>query len=414
MFLSLLKENLFFAMAALWASRLRTFLSLLGITIGILAIISVFTIVDSLEHNIRSSIESLGKNVIFIQKWPWTFEENFPWWKYVNRPVSRLQESNELRKRIRNAEAVAFQVGFRKTVKSENNSIENVSISAVSHDYNKINAMDVATGRYFSEAESGAGVNVCLLGYNVANGLFSPYVNPVGETVKISGQKLRIIGVFNKQGEDIFGNSMDDKILLSVNYVAKLVDLKNDNLDPLILVKGKPGITNEQLKDELMGAMRGIRRLKPNAEPDFALNEIQLLSRDFDSLFGIIGTAGWIIGGFSILVGGFGIANIMFVSVKERTNLIGIQKALGAKNYSILMQFLFESILLSMLGGGIGLLIVALLAPFVGDWFSMEVFLSRSNVILGLTVSFLIGIISGFIPAYGASQLDPVEAIRTG
>lgn len=412
MFFTLLKENFFFAVTALWASRLRTFLSLGGITIGILAIISVFTIVDSLEHNIRSSIESLGKNVIFIQKWPWTFEENFPWWKYVNRPVSSLQESNELRKRIHDAEAVAFQVSFRKTVKAENNSIENVSVSGVSHDYGKINAMNIAEGRYFSEVESGAGVNVCLLGYNVAKGLFGQFVSPVSSTIKISGQTLKVIGVFNKQGEDLFGNSMDDKILLPVNYVAKLVDLRNENLDPLILVKGRPGVSNEQLKDELMGAMRGIRRLKPNSEADFALNEIQLLSRDFDVMFGIIGTAGWIIGGFSILVGGFGIANIMFVSVKERTNLIGIQKALGARNYSILMQFLFESVLLSMAGGVVGLLIVAVLAPQVGNWFSMEVFLSRSNVILGLTVSFLIGIISGFIPAYEASQLDPVEAIR--
>ncbi|MFN5183767.1 MAG: ABC transporter permease [Bacteroidota bacterium] len=413
MFLSLVKENLFFALGALWGAKLRTFLSLLGITIGILAITTVFTIVDSLEYNIRDSIESLGKNVIFIQKWPWTFEENFPWWKYVNRPVPRLYEANDLKKKVKNADAVAFQISFNKTVKSDNNSIENVTISGASHDYNRINSMDVDNGRYFSEVESGAGMNLCLLGHNVARGLFGELLNPVGAQIKISGQKIKVIGVFKKQGEDIFGNSMDNKVLLPINYVAKLADLKSENLSPIILVKGKQGVSNDELKDELMGAMRSIRRLKPDAEQDFSLNEIQLLSKDFDSMFGIIGTAGWIIGGFSILVGGFGIANIMFVSVKERTSLIGIQKSLGAKNYSILMQFLFESVILSLIGGGIGLLILAVLAPLAGEWFGMTVFLSKANVILGITVSFLIGIISGFIPAYGASQLDPVEAIRT-
>lgn len=412
MFLTLLKENLIFALNSLWGNKLRTFLSLLGITIGILAITTVFTIVDSLEYNIRSSIESLGKNVIFVQKWPWTFEENFPWWKYVNRPVPRLYEANDLKKKIKNAEAIAFQISFRKTVKSDNNSIENVTISGASHDYIKINSMEVENGRYFSEVESGAGVNVCLIGYNVAMGLFGGYLNPVGSFIKINGNKIKVVGVFKKQGEDIFGNSMDNKVLLNINFVAKLADLRNENLGPIILVKGKPGVSNEELKDELTGVMRGIRRLKPNSEQDFALNEIELLSKDFDSMFGIIGTAGWIIGGFSILVGGFGIANIMFVSVKERTSLIGIQKSLGAKNYSILMQFLFESVILSLIGGAIGLLVLAIVAPLAGEWFGMTVFLSRANIILGLTVSFLIGIISGFIPAYGASQLDPVEAIR--
>ncbi len=413
MWLTLVKENLVFALNALWSARLRTFLSLLGITIGILAIISVFTIVDSLEMNLRGSIESLGKNVVFIQKWPWTFNENSPWWKYMNRPVPRLYEANELKKKIKNADAVAFHVGFRRTIKSGNNSIENVSVSGASHEYLRIQPFEIYSGRYFTEAESSAGVNVAVLGYNVATGLFGSYLNPVGSEIKISGKKVKVIGVCEKEGENMIGNTMDNQVLVPINFIAKLADLKSENLDPFIMVKGKPGISNEELKDELMGAMRSIRRLSPNTEENFALNEIQLLSAGFDEMFNFIGTAGWIIGGFSILVGGFGIANIMFVSVKERTNLIGIQKSLGAKNYSILMQFLFESVILSMAGGALGLIIVAIVAPLAGDWFGMEVFLSRSNIILGITISFLIGIISGFVPAYGASQLDPVEAIRS-
>lgn len=413
MFFRLLKENFLFAFAALWSAKLRTFLSLLGITIGILAIITVFTIVDSLEYNIRGSIESLGKNVIFIQKWPWSFEENSPWWKYMSRPVPRLSESYELKKRIRNAEAVAFHVNFTRTVKFNNNAIENVSISGASHEFQRLQNFEIAKGRYFTDAESGAGVNVALLGHNVAAGLFGQFLNPVDNYITVSGRKIKVIGVLKKEGENMIGNTMDNQILVPINFVAKLADLRSESLNPFIMVRGKPGVPNEQLKDELMGAMRSIRRLKPSADQDFALNEIQLLSAGFDEMFGIIGTAGWIIGGFSILVGGFGIANIMFVSVKERTSLIGIQKSLGAKNYSILMQFLFESVLLSMAGGALGLLVVAIIAPLAGEWFGMDVFLSRSNIILALTVSFLIGIISGFVPAYGASQLDPVEAIRS-
>lgn len=413
MFLKLLKENIIFASFSLWSNKLRTFLSLLGITIGILSIISVFTIVDSLESNIRGSVESLGKNLIYIEKWPWVFAENTPWWKYINRPTPQLNEAAELKKRIKDAAAVSFQVGFKKTIKARNNSIENVGITWVSHEYERVHSFTIENGRYFTDAESGIGANVCILGCNVALGLFGGFIDPVGNEIKISGKKLKVIGVFKKEGESILGSTMDNAVIAPINYIARIADLKSENLDPFITVKGKPGITNEQLKDELMGAMRGIRRLKPAAEENFALNEIQLLSAGFDTMFGIIGTAGWIIGGFSILVGGFGIANIMFVSVKERTSLIGIQKSLGAKNYSILMQFLFESIFLSLIGGIFGLLIVALICPLAGAWFGMEVSLSYANIILGITISFLIGIISGFIPAYGASQLDPVEAIRS-
>jgi putative ABC transport system permease protein len=190
------------------------------------------------------------------------------------------------------------------------------------------------------------------------------------------------------------------------------MDVRSENSDPYIAVKAKPGITNAQMIDELTGIMRGVRRLKPLADDDFALNETNLISKGFDVLFDIISLAGWIIGGFSILVGGFGIANIMFVSVKERTSLIGIQKSLGAKNYFILMQFLSESVFLSLLGGIIGLTLTWLLTKAGQGVIDMDIQLSQTNIILGLTISVLIGVVSGFVPAYSASQLDPVEAIR--
>lgn len=411
LFLGLLKESIFFALAALVNNKLRTLLSLLGITIGIFAIIFVFTIVDSLEKNLRSSVASLGENVIFVQKWPWTFGPDYPWWKYINRPLPDYTEMDDIMRKCNGAESAAFLVTGRRTVQHSNSSIENVSIVCASHQYELVRNFDIADGRYFTEIESSAGRPVAIIGDVLAKVLFPGY-SPVGQTIKIGGAKAVIVGVFKKEGESILGGSTDTQVLVPVNYARNLVDIRNESLDPQIMVRAKPGVTNEQLIDELTGIMRSIRRLKPLADDDFALNQTSLISTQFDSLFDFVGIAGWIIGGFSILVGGFGIANIMFVSVKERTNLIGIQKSLGAKNYFILFQFLSESIVLSLIGGGIGLLIIYVVTLLAGDAFDMEIALTQSNIILGLTISILIGVISGFVPAYGASQLDPVEAIR--
>jgi putative ABC transport system permease protein len=411
--LTLLKESIVFAWLALVANKLRTFLSLLGITIGIFAIITVFTIVDSLERNIRGSVQSLGDNVVFVMKWPWTFGPDYPWWKYINRPVPVYSELAEVQRKSKSAEAMGFRIGARKILKQKNNTIENALVSGWSYGYGQVKSFDIVEGRYFREDEAEGGYNVVILGNAIAEGLFPNNEYPIGKTIKVAGRNCKVIGLFKKEGESMLGNTMDNQAVVPYNFARLLMDVKSENSDPFIAVKAKPGVTNAQLKDELTGIMRSIRGLKPLADDDFALNETNLLSKNFDSLFDIVGIAGAIIGGFSILVGGFGIANIMFVSVRERTNLIGIQKSLGAKNYFILSQFLFEAVFLSLIGGVIGLLLIYGLTLLAAGSIDMEITLTRSNIILGLTISVLIGIISGFIPAYGASQLDPVEAIRT-
>jgi putative ABC transport system permease protein len=411
--LTLLKESIVFAWQALVSNKLRTFLSLLGITIGIFAIITVFTIVDSLERNIRGSVQSLGENVVFVMKWPWTFGPDYPWWKYMNRPVPVYSELAELQRKIKGADALGFRIGARKTLKHNNNTVENAIVSGWSFDYSKIKAFDIIDGRYFREDEAEGGYNVVILGYSIAQGLFPNDESAVGKTIKVAGKNCKVIGLIKKEGESMLGNTMDNQAVVPYNFGRLLMDVKSENSDPFIAAKAKPGVTNAQLKDEITGVMREIRGLKPMADDDFALNETNLLSKNFDGLFDMVSIAGAIIGGFSILVGGFGIANIMFVSVRERTNIIGIQKSLGAKNYFILSQFLFEAVFLSLIGGIIGLLLIYLLTLGLHAVIDMEITLTRSNIILGLSVSVLIGIISGFIPAYGASQLDPVEAIRT-
>lgn len=411
MFLVLFKESIIFATNALTTNKLRTFLSLLGITIGIFAIIIVFTILDSFESNLRKSVKSLGDDVIFVQKWPWTFGPDYPWWKYINRPVPQYPELDAIMRKCDGAQAAAFSVSSQVTLKHLSSSIENVSMTAASHDYNQVKNFEIADGRYFTELESAAGRPVVIIGDMLATTLF-PMQSAVGQLIKLNGNRVMVVGVFKKEGESILGNSMDKEVLLPVNYARNLVDLKNENMDQVIMLRAKPGVSNSELIDELTGIMRSVHKLHPREDDDFALNQTSLISNQFDSLFGVVGIVGWVIGGFSILVGGFGIANIMFVSVKERTHIIGIQKSLGAKNLFVLSQFLFEAIFLSLIGGAIGLLLVYLITLIAGG-FDMEITLSRSNIILGLTISILIGIVSGFVPAYGASQLDPVEAIRS-
>lgn len=410
-FFRILKESFQFAIHALTVNKLRTLLSLLGVTIGILTIVAVFTVFDSLEKSIRGSVEELGSNVIYVQKWPWGGGGEYAWWKYYQRPEPSYDEMEKLQRRLKNAENVAFAFGVNQTAKFRRNSVENVAVTVVSHAYNEIWQYGLEQGRFFSEIESRRGVPVVILGKDVAEGLF-PTGNPLGKEIQILGRRLRIIGIIEKQGSSLVGQDIDETVFVPVNYVRSLMSLKNQN-GAIIMAKAKESVELSALRDEMEGAMRSIRRLKPKAENNFALNEISIISNSLDGLFRVVGIAGAVIAGFSILVGGFGIANIMFVSVRERTNQIGIQMSLGAKRHFILLQFLLEAIILCLVGGLVGIGIVAILINFTGS-FPFEVVLSFSNVMLGVSISLIIGVVSGFIPALMASQLYPVEAIRQG
>ena len=409
MYFRLFMEALHFAWQAIVNNRLRTFLSLLGVTIGIVAIISVFTIVDALEKNVRDSVESLGENVVYIQKWPWGGSGEYQWWKYYKRPKVTFKEFKQIKERCANANTVAFSFGGSRTVKNGNNVLENVEVNGISYEYPQILSFNIADGRFFTQSEMSSGKNFVLIGHNVAEALFD--FNPVGEIIKISGINAKVIGVIEKQGESITGNSHDDKVLCSYLFAKRFLNERRS--DPVIMVSTLDGVTNEELKNEIRGIMRTIRRVRPMEDDNFSMNEVSLIKQGLDQLFSVIGMAGWIIGGFSILVGGFGIANIMFVSVKERTKIIGIQKALGAKNIFILLQFLFESIFLCVLGGFFGLAIVWILATVAGNMLDFNLNLTTQNIILGLWVSAIIGVISGIIPAFSASRMNPVDAIRS-
>lgn len=411
-FLRIFQESLQFAWHALTVNKLRTFLSLIGVTIGILTMVSVFTIFDSLESSIRGSVQNLGSNVIYVQKWPWGGSGEYPWWKYYQRPEPSFDELAQLERRMETAEILAYAFGKSQTVNFGRNTVEGVDVISISHRFNDIWQHEFQAGRYFSVLESQRGSPVTVLGADVAEALF-PAGNALGQNIRILGRKLRVIGVLVKEGSSLVGNNVDGALWVPANYTRSLMSLKNRE-GAFIMAKARPEVELSQMRDELEGHMRAMRRLKPRAENDFALNEISLISNSLDSLFGVIGTAGLVIGGFSILVGGFGIANIMFVSVRERTNQIGIQKSLGAKRHFILLQFLLEAMILCLLGGALGILIVAGAIPIFASDFDFDVALSVGNVMQGLMISAAVGLISGFVPALMAARLDPVEAIRRG
>jgi putative ABC transport system permease protein len=411
----ILQESLQTAYKTIVVNKLRTILSLLGITIGIFAIISVFTVLDSLESNVRDSLAGLGDDVIYVEKWPWAPEEGreYEWWKYFNRPVPTLKEYQELKKRLKKAGNVCFVAARGKTISYLNNSAEDILVWGVSEDFEKSRSISLESGRYFTDFEIYSGMNYAIIGNNLAKEFFEDE-NPVGRKIKISGNKAIIIGMIQKEGKSMIGGgSMDEHIVLPVRFFSKFINLREERSNPMIWIKAGENIPVNELKDEIRGVLRAIRRLKPSADDNFALNQSSMISAGVDQIFKVINVAGWIIGMFSILVGGFGILNIMFVSVRERTNMIGIQRAMGAKRNYIMLEVLYESGLLSILGGIIGLLLIFCGTLIINNTSDFEIHLSLRNIIRGLIISACIGIIAGLFPAYKASRLNPVEAITT-
>ncbi|MFT6147700.1 MAG: putative ABC transport system permease protein, partial [Saprospiraceae bacterium] len=359
-FFKIFGEGIRQAIHQLISNKLRTFLSLLGITIGILCVISVLSAVSSLEYNIRSSFEQLGDDVVYVNRFNWGENPQDNWFKIMRRPEPDFDDYEAVVRNVRSYEKAAFSsfIGA-KSMEYKSDNISNVFLIGITYDYESIFQLMFEQGRYFSLSEYNNGSNTIVLGYEVAAGIFGEGGNAIGKKVKIAGRKMLVVGVLEKEGQDLINPVNFDQVAFIPYYTARsMMALQEGDIQ----VKAAEGVSTDQLKDELTATLRNERQLKPTEEDNFALNELSVLSGFFDTFFGTLNIAGWIIGGFSLIVGGFSVANIMFVSVRERTGLIGIKKALGAKNYFILLEFLVESIILCILGGIVGLALVYLLA----------------------------------------------------
>jgi putative ABC transport system permease protein len=411
MFFRLLKEGFIFAFNSVIVNKLRTFLSLLGITIGIFCIISVFTVLDWMEKSVHDSISSLGENVIYVHKFPWGLNFNEPWWDLIKRPVVSKNDYQAILNRSTKTAAACFTVSQSEPLKYRKNIANNVEIMSVTPEFVNIRAFEVENGRYFSPDESASGKNVAVIGAVIAERLFEK-ADPVGKQFTISGKRTTVIGVFKKEGKGgISDSGMDEETLVPLNFGMTFINMKNMFLNATLMIKAKEGVPLQELSDETTMILRASRKLRPNETDDFALNKASLISQSFDGVFAGINIGGWVIGGFAILVGGFGIANIMFVSVRERTNIIGIQKALGAKKFFILQQFLVESMLLSVIGGLLGILMIFIATLVINYLYDLNMYLTVSNMFLAVFISGLIGVVAGYAPANTAAKMNPVEAI---
>ena len=411
-YLQLLKESFNFAIKSLRDNKLRTFLSLLGVTVGIFSIISVLSAVDSLNKSIQDSLAGLDKNMITLSKFSFA-PTDVPRWQRLRFPQVTYQEFEFLKRELPNTEAVVYiMFGVNTTAKYNGKTLSNLNVEATSSGVELINDIKIEKGRIYNEAETNAGSPVVLLGHSIAEQLFG-YEDPLGKEVRMFGRKLMVIGVLKKYGE--MGNGADDNAYVPANFVRNFMNTGPQGMPCGVTIKPKKGVDAAEFEGVLRQKLRTYRGLKPNDIDNFFLNKISSFTDMIDQTIGMMNVVGWIIRGFSILVGGFGIANIMFVSVKERTNLIGVQKSLGAKNQFILFQFLFEAVLLAIFGGLLGLIAVwALTIGISASFDEFKFVLSVKNISIGLGISLVVGLLSGIIPASSAARLNPVEAIRTG
>jgi putative ABC transport system permease protein len=395
------------------SNKLRTFLSLLGITFGIFCIISVLATINGMKTAVQNDIKALGSNTVFIDKWEYMNSNDYPWWRFVKRPSPKFEEVAELKDRVPIIQNATFLTQDNSVVEFENDILSGINYYGAGEDFAKIEHFGISDGRYLQQTDFDRGTNSLVLGYNIAEKLFSKPELAIGKTVRLKGGRPAIvIGVIEKQGQsmmDMWG--YDNCVIMPHKFLRQIT--RDEDAQPKIIVEGKENISIPALKEELTGAMRSIHKLSPGQEDDYALNDIESFSREMDKIFSNINKGGWAIAALSLIVGMFGVANIMFVTVRERTGQIGLKKALGAKRRTIISEFLLESSFLCIIGGLIGLVAVFILAMIVSSFLSFKVFIPAEIIAMAVGICLFVGIVAGIIPAMTAAKLDPVVAIRS-
>jgi putative ABC transport system permease protein len=391
------------ALGALKANKLRAFLTLLGIIVGVTTVIGIVSLTDGLDEAFGEQISSLGSDVLYVQKFSWFDREG--WEKYRNRKDLTMKEVNALKEYMTLASAISPAVSTRRTVKYGSKSLERVSINGT--DEEKTRSAFPKYGRDLTELDVANRRNVCVIGWDVADHLFKNE-DPIGKRIKIGGYHFKVVGVLEKQGS-IFGHTLDQEVRIPIGVFFKLF---GRNRWITITVKVKDTELIEDAKDEIRGILRRVRKVPPGKEDDFSINQMDLLMDMYKNLTTALYAAAIGVGAISLLVGGIGIMNIMLVSVTERTREIGIRKAIGARRRNVLWQFLVESVVISAVGGIIGIGMGFGLGKLIAAISPLPASVTLWSIFLGLGFSSAVGIFFGIYPASKAARLNPIEALR--
>ncbi len=408
--INIIRNSLKLTFQELRVNKLRTALSLTGIAFGIFCIIGVLATVNSLERNIQNEVKSLGSNTIYIDKWDYSGGPDQPIWKFRARPTPKFEEVEMVKKRALLLDDISFLMQTGSSISYKDDLLQNCSAYGIIESQMTIQPLSFDQGRFFSSSEFNSGSNVCLIGFTNAETLFGTTERALGKQIDIKGKKATIVGVIKKEGTNFIGWNYDNCVMMPYKFCKQIFDEKFTN--PILIAKGKEGITAAALMDELKGIMRQIRRLSPTQEDNFSLNSVEAFSKAISQSFVMINIVGSIIGGISLIVGMFGIANIMFVTVRERTHIIGLKKAIGAKKSSILFEFLMEAAMLCIIGGAFGLLFVYILTLILSGPLHFPVYISVPMLLITVIICLCVGIIAGIIPASQAAKMDPVAAMR--
>ncbi len=401
-------EGVKIAFEALRSYKLRSILTTIGIVIGVTTVVSIVALIEGLNNSFEDQISAIGTDTLFIDKYPWVITSNAEWWTFRNRPNIPVDFANRVKELASLAKAVAPTLYTRRTVKFKDRESENVLIIGTNQDYMYTSNVYPEIGRFMSETDVSHRRKVCVLGWDVYEALF-PKEPPIGKRINIGGRKYKVIGVVEKKGS-FFGDSMDSNVLIPVENFTSAFGMRWRSTGIEVKVKS-PELMSEA-ETELIGIMRRLRGLKANEDNDFNINTQSMLMDTYNNLTRVLKIVAVGVGSISLLVGGIGIMNILLVSVTERTREIGIRKALGAKRFDIMLQFLIESLMICALGVLIGIGIAVGVAKMVSAATPLTAAITMTVAFLGVGFVFVIGLFFGIYPAFKASKLNPIEALR--
>lgn len=401
-----LYESLIISFKAVFQNKGRAFLTMLGIIIGILSVSLMGTAINGIDNVFNETLGMFGKDVLYLQQFPW-FMGNAEWWEFRNRPRIEEEYAQKIQERATTISYASVETNRRVTLSYKDKSSEGVDLKCAGWQSAYIDAAKIEAGRYFSQSEDTHMARVIVIGSEVRRLLFPNMDDPIGLDIKVNGLNFRIIGVFAEQGK-VFGMFSVDNMAVIPYQTSKAVFGRSWWLS--VSLKVRDDADKAYALDEVRSITRGLRGLRPMDPDNFAINQQEAMEDELKRIKSTIGFVGIGIAALSLLVGGIGIMNIMFVSVKERTQEIGIRKALGAKRWVIMAQFLMEAVIIALIGGSIGLLLTIVLVGVVKKFFVAS--LSLELVLIALLVSIAVGIVSGIIPANQASRQDPIEAMR--